>query len=79
MNGAELLNATLDAIKNTDPIAQLAVRLIEAGVTEAKLLEALKQRGNDPIAIDLHNAFRDVSRGTPTTNKWGVVCRTKVK
>lgn len=75
MNGTDLLNATLDTIRDTDPLAELALSLIEAGVTEETLVEALKPRGNDAIAITMLNAFRDVSRGVPTTNKWGVVCK----
>ena len=72
MNETELLNATLDAIKSTDPIAQLAVRLIEAGVTEAELLEAFKQRRNDPYCHRLAQCVPDVSRGLRQPDKWGV-------
>jgi hypothetical protein len=75
MNGTELLNATLDMIRDTDPLATLALSLIEAGVTEETLAKALAPRGSEPIAVAMLNAFRDVSRGVPTTNKWGVVCK----
>ncbi len=67
-----LLNATPDQIRDSDPLAALSRCLIDSGVTEEELAEALKQRGSEPIAVAMHNAFRDVSRGVPTTNKWGV-------
>ena len=73
------LNATLDQIRDSDPLAALSRCLMDSGVTEEELAKALKQRGSEPIAVAMHNAFRDVSRGVPTTNKWGVTCKLPVK
>ena len=77
--GTDLLNVTLDMIRDTDPLATLARCLIDSGVTEETLVKALKHRSSEPIAVTMYNAFRDVAAGRPTINKWGVVCETRKK
>jgi DNA-binding phage protein len=48
-----LLNATLDQIRDSDPLAALSRCLIDSGVTEEELARALKQRGSEPISKGL--------------------------
>ena len=75
--GTDLLNAALDAIRDRDPLAILAKCLIETGVTEVTVIEALSQRHGEEIAHEFHKAFRAVAAGQSTVNKWGVACKTK--
>jgi hypothetical protein len=79
MKSYDPLNNALDLIRDTDPLATLAQNLIDAGVTEEQLAEALKHRRGEPIAVALQNAYRDVAHGVPTVNKWGVVCKLRKK
>jgi hypothetical protein len=57
------VNAALDAIENGDPVAELAVRLVAAGMTEEELYKALGGRTSSPIGCELANKYRDVARG----------------
>jgi hypothetical protein len=79
MKTAEQINTSLDWIRDTDPLATLAQDLIKAGVTEGELAAAMKHRLREPIAVALQNAYRDVSHGVPTVNKWGVTCKLRKK
>jgi hypothetical protein len=72
MISTKLLNTTLDAIKNANPVAELAENLANSGTTEEQLHAALKGRLNDPIAVELMNCHRDALRGVPSTNKYGI-------
>ncbi len=76
MISTKLLNVTLDAIKNSNPVAELAENLRNQGVTEEQLIAALTGR-SDPISVELHNCFRDNMLGVPSTNKYGVAKKTK--
>ena len=75
MISVKLLNTALDAIKNSHPVAELAQNLINSGVTEEQLSEALKGRTGDPVANELQNCYRDIVLGVPSTNKYGVACK----
>ena len=72
----------LKSIYQSDPVAELAAALIEQGITEGELCAALKKvdpRVPDALRLNLHNSYRDVAAGIPTTNKWGVLCKQKPK
>jgi hypothetical protein len=71
------INTILDRIKNSDPVADLAKHLLDAGVTEHEIWAAVKDRSADPIANELYSDFRSVARGCSTTNKYGIERRTE--
>lgn len=57
------------AVEKVDPVAELAARIIDAGITEEQLADAL--RGvvvGDPLKTELQNKYRDLSRSGWTTN-----------
>lgn len=65
-----MLHPILDTVRDTDPLVDVARMLIDAGVMEEQVHEALKTRAGEPIAVAFRNVFRDVVRGVPTRNKW---------
>ena len=67
--------AALKAIREADPVADLAKDLLDAGVTEEQLHGMLRGRMNDPITLELYNKYRDISRSGFTVNRYGVTRR----
>ena len=62
------INAALDAIENSDPVAELAARLIAEGLSEVELQRALGERSRSPLGIELRNKYRDISMSGWTIN-----------
>lgn len=67
---ANELHAALDAIEHSDPVAELAARLLVEGMTEAELQEALGGRTASPIGNELQNKYRDVQRSLPIETRY---------
>jgi hypothetical protein len=62
----------LIAVEKVDPVAELAARIIDAGITEVELGEAI--RGvvvSDPLKVELQNKYRDLARSGWTFNRHG--------
>jgi hypothetical protein len=60
------------ALEKSDPVAELAARIIDAGVTEKQLREALQGVVvNDPLKTELQNKYRDLTLGRFTINRHG--------
>jgi hypothetical protein len=65
------IQAAVHAIEHGDPVAELVVRLIAAGVSEEELHAALRGNIGDPLRCELENKYRDIARGGWTTNHYG--------
>jgi hypothetical protein len=72
---AKSVLAALKAIHESDPVADLAQDLLDAGVTEEQLHGMLRGRMSDPITLELYNKYRDISRSGFTVNRYGVTRR----
>ena len=68
------IRKALLAIERDDPVARLAAKLVQEGVTEEQLCKALNAQVRptigDPIKNELHNKFRDVTRCGMTYNHY---------
>ena len=64
--------ADLAAIERSDPVADLAARLIDNGITDEELWAALRPRLNTQIGNELYNKYRDLShdRKYPVENHY---------
>jgi hypothetical protein len=66
--------ANLAAIERSDPVADLAARLIDNGITDEAIWAALRPRLNTQIGNELYNKYRDLShdRQFPVENHYQV-------
>ena len=69
---AKTVFARLEAIRKSDPVADLVKDLLAAGVTEEQLHGMLQGKMNDPLVTELYNKYRDIKRGGWTFNRHGV-------
>ncbi len=69
---ANAVIARLEVIRRCDPVADLVRDLLDAGVTEEQLHGMLQGRMSDPLATELFNKYRDLSRSGWTFNRHGV-------
>jgi hypothetical protein len=74
MNAKTVL-AALEAIREADPVADLARDLLDAGVTEEQLHGMLRGKMNDPITLELFNKYRDINGSRFTVNRYGITRR----
>jgi len=68
----ETVLARLEAIRKSDPVADLVRDLLDAGITEDDLHGMLQGKMSDPLGMELYNKFRDLSRSGWTFNRHGV-------
>jgi Mn-dependent DtxR family transcriptional regulator len=69
------LAAELHRAQKADPVADLARLLVSLGVSEDQLCTELKKiKGvvSTVVVCELRNKFRDVTRGVPTFNHYGI-------
>lgn len=61
------------ALEKSDPVAELAARIIYAGVSEDDLAEALRGAPlvGDPLKMELRNKYRDLTISGCTFNRHG--------
>lgn len=61
------------SLERADPVAELADRIIDAGITEEELAEALQGATNvsDPLKMELRSKYRDLTRSGWTMNRHG--------
>lgn len=69
---AKAVVARLEAIRKSDPVADLVRDLLDTGVTEEQLHGMLQGKMSDPLATELYNKYRDLSRSGWTFNRHGV-------
>lgn len=74
MDGKTVL-ARLEAIRKSDPVADLVKDLLDSNITEEQLHGMLQGRMSDPITLELYNKYRDISRSGFTVNRYGVTRR----
>ena len=68
----ETVLARLEAIRKSDPVADLVRDLLDAGITEDDLHGMLQGKMSDPLGLELYNKYRDLSRSGWTNNRYGV-------
>lgn len=65
--------ATLKAIEQSDPVADLAASLIAQGYTKHEVFVALGPSGtNLPLGNEFYNKFCDIALGVPTQNRYKI-------
>ena len=72
MISTKLLNVALDAIKNSNPVAELAESLRSQGVTEEQLIAALTGRSDSDFRRVAQTVSATTCSASPSTNKYGV-------
>jgi hypothetical protein len=60
------------ALEKVDPVAELANRIIDAGISENELTTALQDAAiGEPLKIELQNKYRDLTANGWTINRHG--------
>ena len=66
------IETSIVSLEQSDPVAELAKRIIDSGVSEDGLCQILENLiVCDPLKVELHNKYRDLTIVGCTHNRYG--------